>query len=137
MAPDYVLAHSTLGWAYLQKGMYTEAVAELERGGGFQGPARGGSISRLAFVDVALGKRAEAEKILNDLKQMPLDESRPVQIARVYTALGEKDSAIRSLERAYLDRAFEIVSIKVDPEFDGLRSDERFKDLLRRIGLEP
>jgi len=137
MAPDYVLAHSTLGWAYLQKGMYTEAVAELERGGGFQGPARGGSISRLAFVDVALGKRAEAEKILNDLKQMPQDESRPVHIARVYTALGEKDSAIRSLERAYLDRAFEIASIKVDPEFDGLRSDERFKDLLRRIGLEP
>jgi hypothetical protein len=54
-------------------------------------------------------------------------------IATVYAALGDKDQAITRLEQAYAEHSFMVASLKVDPEFDGLRSDPRFQDLLRRL----
>ena len=57
-------------------------------------------------------------------------------LAATYGWLGEKDKAFRMLEKAYEERDSRLVHLKVDPRFDCLRSDPRFADLLRRIGLE-
>jgi len=57
------------------------------------------------------------------------------EIAGIYAALGETDRAVEWLNRAYHGRSFQLVSLKVDPTLDNLRSDPRFQDLLDRVGL--
>jgi hypothetical protein len=56
-------------------------------------------------------------------------------MAAAYTALGEKDKAFSWLERAYENHDQILIYLNVMPEFDNLRSDQRFNDLLRRIGI--
>ena len=136
MDPNYHLAHGALGSAYVQKGMYAEATSEFQKGNTLPGMP-GEPSAKLAYVYVALGSRAEAQKILNELKQMPPDDNRPLEIASVYTALGDKDQAFEWLDQAYQQRSFGMFFLKVDPDFDSLRSDARFKALLGRIGLTP
>lgn len=58
-------------------------------------------------------------------------------MALIYVGLGEKDLAFTWLEKAYEERSFELSFIKAEPRMDGLRSDPRFRDLLRRMGLPP
>jgi hypothetical protein len=60
-----------------------------------------------------------------------------IWIAGMYTALGDKEEAFRILEKNYSEHTVGITFLKVAPEFDPLRSDPRFQDLLRRIGLPP
>ena len=136
MDPNYHLAHGALGSAYVQKGMYAEATSEFQKWNTLLGMP-GEPSAKLAYVYVALGSRAEAQKILNELKQMPPDDNRPLEIASVYTALGDKDQAFEWLDQAYQQRSFGMFFLKVDPDFDSLRSDARFKALLGRIGLTP
>jgi hypothetical protein len=59
----------------------------------------------------------------------------PETIAVVYAELGEKDQAIHWLEKAYAERSTFMVSLKTEPSLDSLRSDPRFAELLRRVGL--
>ena len=61
----------------------------------------------------------------------------PTIIAFIYTGLGEKDQAFAWLDKAYDGRDFILVMLKVDPTYDSLRSDPRFLDLMRRVGLPP
>jgi len=57
-------------------------------------------------------------------------------IASIHAGLQQADAAFECLERAYRDHSVEMIYLKVDPRFDGLRADSRFLDLLRRVGLE-
>jgi hypothetical protein len=59
----------------------------------------------------------------------------PYQLALVYAGLGEKEHAFESLEKAKVERSTLLTYLKMDPRFDSLRSDPRFQDLLRRMGL--
>ncbi len=58
-----------------------------------------------------------------------------VLLARAYEALGEKDLALQWLERGLEERAVKMVLIGVDPQFDRLRGDARFRNLVRRLHL--
>jgi hypothetical protein len=58
-------------------------------------------------------------------------------IATIYASLGKKDQAFDWLEKSYEDRTFWLAGLKVDPEMDTLRSDPRFKELLRRMNFPP
>jgi tetratricopeptide (TPR) repeat protein len=133
MDPNFGLAHNHLGQAYLQKQMYGEAVAELQKAVQLSG---GGPtcMANLARAYAASGKRSEAEQLLSDLKK----RSNPTlslasEIAVIYAALGEKDQAMIWLKRGYEERFNPGVLLR--PGFDPLRSDPRFEELLRRIGL--
>jgi TolB-like protein/DNA-binding winged helix-turn-helix (wHTH) protein/Flp pilus assembly protein TadD len=133
MDPNFAFAHNQLGQAYLQKQMYDAAVAEMQNA--VQLSAGSPTLlANLARAYVAIGKRSEAVKLLNELKKRsnPSD-SHASEIAVVYAALDDKDQAMNWLEKAYQERFNPGVLLR--PGFDPLRSDVRFKDLLRRVGL--
>ena len=67
-------------------------------------------------------------------KEMFID---PYYIAVIYIALGDKDQAFTWLEKAYEEHSVLMIFLNVEPKFDAIRSDLRFLNLVRRIGLLP
>jgi TolB-like protein/DNA-binding winged helix-turn-helix (wHTH) protein/tetratricopeptide (TPR) repeat protein len=134
MEPTFLPALERLGWAYEQKGMFPEAISEFQRALALsQGSSEIEMKAQLAHAYALSGKTSEARQILSDL----LVESRtqyisPYFLAVIYTALGEKDSAVEWLERTY--QAHDVPPIQVEPRFDSLRADGRFQELLRKSG---
>ncbi len=93
-------------------------------------------IAGLAHAYALAGNREEAQKRLAELQEISkLRYISPASIAIIYGALGEKDKAFVWLEKADKARDVGLVRLKVDRRFDSLRSDPRFADLVRRIGL--
>jgi hypothetical protein len=91
-------------------------------------------IANLARAYVASGKTSEAVKLVSDLKEHSnSNHSHASEIAEIYVALGDTDQAMNWLEKCYEERFNPSALLR--PSFDPLRSDPRFKDLLRRIGL--
>jgi TolB-like protein/DNA-binding winged helix-turn-helix (wHTH) protein/Flp pilus assembly protein TadD len=133
MDPNFAIAHYQLGQAYVQKRMYNEAIAELRKATELSG-AETTFTSNLAYAYAVSGRRTEALKMLEEVKNRTnRGFSNASEVALIYAGLGEKDQALTWLERAY-EQHFN-PSILVRPAFDALRSDTRFQDLLRRIGL--
>ena len=133
--PNFVLLHYHLGRAYGQKGMYPEAISELEKARSLSGnhPAM---LMGLGNMYGVAGRKAEARQILQQLNGMAKTRYVPaVYFAGLYTGLGEKDKAFQWLNTAYQQRTDYLIYLNVEPMADPLRSDPRFKDLLRRIGL--
>jgi TolB-like protein/DNA-binding winged helix-turn-helix (wHTH) protein/Flp pilus assembly protein TadD len=133
MDPNFGLAHNHLAQAYLQKQMNDEAVKELQIAVQLSG---GGPtcIANLARAYVASGKASEAEKLLSDLKKRSNpSQSLASEIAMIYVALGDSDQAITWLNKGYQERFNPGVLLR--PGFDPIRSDPRFADLVRRVGL--
>jgi hypothetical protein len=82
------------------------------------------------------GKTDEARKILNELKKQPrLDPPSLIVLPQTYSVMGEKTEAFVFLEAAYQERDFLLIFLGVIPAFDNIRSDPRYADLLRRMGL--
>jgi tetratricopeptide (TPR) repeat protein len=133
MDPNFALAHNQLAQAYLQKGMNAEAVGELQKALELS-PGSPTILANLARAYVASGNRAGAETLLADL----MKRSTPItsycsEIAVIYAALGDKDQAMSWLEKGF-ERRFN-PGVMLRPGLDTLRSDPRFQDMLRRIGL--
>ena len=129
--PSLPPAIFVLGLAYAAKGMYREALAEFEKYP--PGPRRD---AYLAYLRARLGERNQALQMLDQLKGLSKERYVPAfSFAVIYLGLGEKDQAFAWLEKAYEDRSSLILFLKGDPIWDPLRSDLRFADLLRRIGL--
>jgi hypothetical protein len=91
-------------------------------------------MANLARAYVASDVRSEAVKLLSDLKKRSnSSHSHASEIAVIYVALGDTDQAMKWLEKGYEERFNPSVLLR--PGFDPLRSDPRFLDLVRRIGL--
>jgi Tfp pilus assembly protein PilF len=133
--PNFFYSGSSLGTAYLEKGMFAEAVAEYQR---LQRATGGPSFSGLAVTFARMGKTAEARKILDEfLNRSEQQYVSSDEIALIYASLGEKDQAFAWLDRAYEARsAFLITGILGGPDYDPLRGDPRLDALLRKIGLK-
>jgi TolB-like protein len=132
--PNFWWAYQQLGLAYERKKLYREAIAALEKAS--QADATPSNLGYLGYVYAAAGKKAEAQKVLEELKG--LSKWRYVSaynIACVYAGLGDKDQTLEWLERAYQERTFYMPVLKTDPVFDTVRGDPRFKDLLKRMNL--
>jgi TolB-like protein/DNA-binding winged helix-turn-helix (wHTH) protein len=132
---NFAIAHSYLGRAYVQKGNFEQAIIEcktatrLSEGHPFY-------MAWLAYAYAMAGNRREALRILNDLEL--ISRRRYVaahDIAAIYAGLGEKSKALEWLKKAYNERSYTVLQLPVEPEFDSLRPDPRFQDLLHRVGL--
>ena len=131
--PFFAPAHYVLGQTLVQKHSYNEAIAELQKAIELS-PGSSAFTANLAYAYAVSGMRDQAERILNDLKnRSPQASSNAPEVAMVYVGLGEKDSAMAWLEKAYAERFSPWVLMR--PCFNPMRSDPRFQDLLHRIGL--
>jgi eukaryotic-like serine/threonine-protein kinase len=135
--PNHAVTYRYLGWVYEAMGRYEEAIKSnvrcIELFGG----------SEDLTVDIAscyarMGKREEARKILNNIiEYSKKNYVSPLWIAWVFASLGEKEQVFVWLEKAFRERDPDLVTyLKNHHGFDPVRSDPRFADLLRRIGLE-
>jgi TolB-like protein/Tfp pilus assembly protein PilF len=135
MKPDFVMALREVGVVYEQKGMYEEALASMQKAISVGGE-NALIVGLLGHVYAVSGNRAKARSVLAELIEMSKRTYVVPQIlASIYVALGECDQAIKWLEKACVDHSSPLVWLKIDPPFDGIRSDLRFKNLLKRIGF--
>jgi len=135
MDPNSGLTHWAIGNVYVEKGRYEEAIAEYQKAIPLSGDSPDEPAS-LACAYALSGKRREARVILDQLKEHSKQSYiPPTIIAFIYTGLGEKDQAFAWLDKAYDGRDSILVYLKSEPTYDGLRSDQRFAALLRRVGL--
>jgi TolB-like protein len=133
--PHFALAHAGLGYAYMYKSMYEPAIAESRKGVQLSQHAPI-FLAWLGEAYAAGGYSDDAQKILEQLEQISKKRYvSPYHMARICDALGKKDEALRWLETGYRERAAWMVALKIEPRFDGLRSDPRFQDLLRRMSF--
>jgi tetratricopeptide (TPR) repeat protein len=129
----FAVAHYELGQALEQKQRLDEAISEFLKAIEISGHSAVLD-SSLAHAYAISGHREEATRIANDLEsQNDKNPSAEANIALIHAGLGDNDQAMMWLNKAY-DARFN-PSILVRPAFDPVRSDPRFKDLLRRIGL--
>ena len=133
--PNFVLASAWVAQAYEQKGMYADALAELERAQEIENWYW--LTAEVGCVNALTGKRDEAERIIAELSARSaheyIDEA---EIAYICVALGDYDQAFSWLEKGYQSRAGGLPWIIMEPKFDPIRSDPRFDELVRRMGLK-
>ena len=132
--------HQRLAEAYLFQNRFADAIREfqvalsLERGRVSSRLTAPSSMMRLGYAYARAGRREEALQILDQVKALGPSN---VGLAQLYAVLGENDQAFASLERAYQKHDFGLANLRVSPFFDPLRSDPRFKQMLKKVGLEP
>jgi adenylate cyclase len=133
--PYLALAHATLGWVHLLQGKSDQGIAALKRAGSLS-PESTLYLAQLGQAFAMVGQTDEAREVLRRLHEL---SSRryvsPYHMAYVYTGLGEQDRAMDWLERAYEERAGAIFGVKGSFLFISLRSNPRFKTLLRKMNL--
>ena len=133
MQPDYANAHVYLGYTYAAKGQYAEAVAAYQKDIDLEGEIPS-TLCYLGYAYAKSGKRDEALAILGKLKTTKEHVS-PAELATLYAGLDDKEAALDALERAYEARDIQMQYLKVEPTYDALRTEARFQDLVRRVGL--
>jgi TolB-like protein/DNA-binding winged helix-turn-helix (wHTH) protein/Flp pilus assembly protein TadD len=133
--PNFSSAHYWLALPYLETSRPAEAIAEMKQWIRLSGRSEKYSPD-LAYLYAVSSRQIEARRILRSLLADQTDAD-PFDNARIHFALGDKDQAFAWLEKAYEKHSMGMMWLKVNPEFDGLRADPRFHDLLRRVGHTP
>jgi TolB-like protein/Tfp pilus assembly protein PilF len=135
LEPRFDFAYWIIGLALAQQGMMDESIAALNEavlltGGGLTHEAH------LGYAYALAGKHEAARQMLSELEETAKEKYvSAYYFAIIYLGLGEHELTFQWLERAFEERAGFLAFIKVEPMFDSLRSDERFSDLLGRMGL--
>ncbi|HEV8486245.1 MAG TPA: winged helix-turn-helix domain-containing protein [Blastocatellia bacterium] len=131
MDPNFIRTHQVLGSVYLQNRMFDQAIAEFQRARQLDGNPR--TLRTLGHAYAIAGKRAEATKIISELKALSTTRYvPPIYIAALYADLGEEALAFYWIDKAYEERQ-SIGVVRADEDFRRLRSDSRFAERLRRF----
>ena len=128
-------SHWALGRAFTAQGKYNQAIEELKKAIPLSGDSPD-EPAELARTYALAGRRDEALRIVGELRQRSEHKQvAPTVMAAIYGALGDKTEAFALLDKAFDQREFILVMLNVEPMFDPLRSDPRFAELLKRVGL--
>jgi TolB-like protein/Flp pilus assembly protein TadD len=132
--PNYWGGYQELGLALLRNKHFPEAIAALEKSRSLDNnPSVSGY---LGFAYATAGNKAEAQRVLNELKELSKKQYVPAySIAIIYGGLNDKDQAFEWLNKAYGDRSFYIALLNFESTLGNLRPDPRFNDLVKRLGL--
>jgi TolB-like protein/Tfp pilus assembly protein PilF len=134
--PRYSRAYLQLGFAYLKQGNYSEALAELRKSVELTSERDRWAHATLAYGYALAGRRTEALAILKDLEtKYERHEALGQDLAAVYVGLGDNDKALAWLEKDFQAHSGLLVRIRWLSPFERLRSDPRYADLRRRMGL--
>lgn len=122
-----------LALIYAEKGMYEEAIQQFQKLG--DAPH---ALGHMGNAYARMGQTAKAREVITKLQEhVQKTGIGRYEIAIVYAGLGEKDDAFAWLERSFMVRDKGLTYLKIDPCVDPLRSDTRFPDMVRRVGLSP
>jgi TolB-like protein/Tfp pilus assembly protein PilF len=138
--PNLVEAHFNLGMVYAQKLMFRAAISHFgkaSRSGSLVRPRASYWSAGLGYAYGLAGMTRPARRILNQLLRLtsPVSPVSPFDVAWVYLGLGEKQAALTWLEKAFTEHCTPLVYLNIEPALDLLRSEPRFQNLLRRMGL--
>ncbi len=135
VSPEFPLAHLWLGRAYQQKKMYSEAIDEFNKTDDAL-PGWVVTVAGIGNADGEWGHQAQAKQILARLDQMSHSKYvTPCGVALVYAGMDDNNQAFAWLNKAYEGRNHWLVWLNRDPRWDRLRSDPRFPELKKKIGL--
>jgi TolB-like protein/tetratricopeptide (TPR) repeat protein len=133
--PHFSMAHWCLGLDYVQKRRYRAAVDSFQKGRLLGGPHN--VISAITQAYAMMGEKERAQHSLKELKRvLKTSYTPPYAFAAIHAGLGETDAAFDFLGQAYKAHDVGMIWLKWDPQFDSLRSDARFEDILKGIGLQ-
>jgi TolB-like protein/DNA-binding winged helix-turn-helix (wHTH) protein/Tfp pilus assembly protein PilF len=131
MDPEFSRAHM-IRYAYVEKGMIPEALADIE--GRLPNPDAAWALSALTYVHGRAGQREAAARTLHRLLELNQRQAiDPASISLAYLGFGDRKEALTWLEKAYDQHSNVMATLKVDPAFDSLRDDPRFQRLLARV----
>ena len=133
--PNYPMTYWILGLLYRTTGRYELAVTAGEKSVTTSG---GSPLMRAALAHTygKSGREKEARQVLDDLTELAKHKYvAPHFFAGIHIGLGENDRAIEYLEKSWEEHCHWLIYLHLDPSVDDLRSDLRFQDLLRRVGL--
>jgi TolB-like protein/Flp pilus assembly protein TadD len=135
--PDFAFDYSELGRMYEKRGLYEEAIAAAKQAVTLSGDSpfyRG----ILGYNYAIAGRDEQARQILRELAELSKQRYvSPFCVALVYGGLGDHDQAFAWLNKAYEERFPHLVMLRVGSRFGRIRSDPRYRELVRRIGLPP
>jgi Flp pilus assembly protein TadD len=115
--------------------MHSEAVAEAKKAAELSGNSQ--SHAYRAYALAKWGKLSEARVVLNELlKSSTETDVPPYNIALAYNTVGERQRALDYLEKGFSERDVRMVFLKVEPQWDSLRSEPRFLELIKRMKIE-
>ena len=135
LEPDFIIAHLNLGFTYTLQGKYEEAIQSFRKARKLSGdyPL---SLAALSYSLAVAGKRGEASELLGKLDQISRQRYVPaLYFGLVYMGLGDRDQAFHWIDKAFEERSGYLLYLNVDPKVDSLRSDPRFKQILKKIGF--
>jgi len=133
--PSFAPAHLLLGQAYVQKGLYAEAVSELQSATSLSGDSPL-YMAQVGVAYAAAGRNTEALGVIDQLQKVARKSYvSSYGLAQIHAALGNKQQAMKWLQSAYDERAVWMAYLKLDPVLDPVRSEPRFQELVRQMGL--
>jgi tetratricopeptide (TPR) repeat protein len=139
LEPNAMWLHAILAWAHARQGNHAQAIAEYKKMGlqDYAVSAENQLIaSGLGWIYAVSGRRKDAERVIEDFNTLSSRTSvDPYWLAAIYSGLQDKERAFEFLEKSYRQHSANLAYLKPDPFWDTLRSDPRYVDLLRRMGL--
>jgi TolB-like protein/DNA-binding winged helix-turn-helix (wHTH) protein/Tfp pilus assembly protein PilF len=134
MEPNFIQAHYLLAFSLVEKGLFAEALADVETWRGVDDTPW--SLMMRAYILGRSGQRVQARHALEKLEQLrrhrPMD---PGPLVLAHVGLGNTEAAFALLEEAHAEHSTALPSLKVNPIYDSIRADPRFEQLLHRVGL--
>lgn len=133
--PGFAQAYDWLGMAYIQLKEYDNSIEVYEKAASLSGRLAE-ILGGLGHAYGIAGREEEAKQILNELNNYSSSyHIPPIQVAFVYAGLGQDDNVFEMLEKAYKECSWELIFIQVEPWFERLHSDNRFKEIIARINF--